>query len=95
MRSRSIASAAPRRRAVACPAALASALLLALAAPAVPAATATSTAIGVKTTETRNLPRTVEAALARGGIPRDAMVAWVQEVDAARPRLAWQADRPR
>jgi D-alanyl-D-alanine carboxypeptidase/D-alanyl-D-alanine-endopeptidase (penicillin-binding protein 4) len=94
MRSRSIASAAPRRRAVACPAALASALLLALAAPAVPAATATSTAIGVKTTETRNLPRTVEAALARGGIPRDAMVAWVQEVDAARPRLAWQADKP-
>ena len=42
----------------------------------------------------RTLPRTVEAALARGGIPREAMVAWVQEVDAARPRLAWQADKP-
>src|SRR5436309_3278417 len=39
-------------------------------------------------------PRAVEAALARGGVPRDAMVAWVQEVDAPRPRLAWQADKP-
>ena len=44
-------------------------------------------------TETRGLPRSVEAALARGGLPRDAMVAWVQDVDAARPRLAWQADK--
>jgi D-alanyl-D-alanine carboxypeptidase/D-alanyl-D-alanine-endopeptidase (penicillin-binding protein 4) len=44
--------------------------------------------------DSRALPRTVEAALARGGIPREAMVAWVQEVDAARPRLAWQADKP-
>jgi serine-type D-Ala-D-Ala carboxypeptidase/endopeptidase (penicillin-binding protein 4) len=44
--------------------------------------------------DARALPRSVEAALARGGIPREAMVAWVQEVDAARPRLAWQADKP-
>ncbi len=44
--------------------------------------------------DTRSLPRSVEAALGRGGIPRDALVAWVQEVDAAKPRLAWQADRP-
>ena len=62
--------------------------------PAAPAATATSTAIAVKPIESRSLPRTVEAALARGGVPRDAMVAWVQEVDAARPRLVWQADKP-
>jgi D-alanyl-D-alanine carboxypeptidase/D-alanyl-D-alanine-endopeptidase (penicillin-binding protein 4) len=45
-------------------------------------------------TETRALPRSVDAALARNDVPRDAMVAWVQEVDAARPRLAWQADKP-
>jgi len=45
------------------------------------------------TTETRALPRSVDAALARGNVPRDAMVAWVQEVDAARPRLAWQAEK--
>jgi D-alanyl-D-alanine carboxypeptidase/D-alanyl-D-alanine-endopeptidase (penicillin-binding protein 4) len=69
-------------------------LLFAFAAPATSAPTATATAIGSKATETRNLPRSVEAALARGGVPRDAMVAWVQEVDAARPRLAWQADKP-
>ena len=42
----------------------------------------------------RALPRSVEAALARNGVPRDALVAWVQEVDAAKPRLTWQADRP-
>ncbi len=42
----------------------------------------------------RALPRSVEGALARGNVPRDALVAWVQEVDAARPRLAWQAERP-
>jgi D-alanyl-D-alanine carboxypeptidase/D-alanyl-D-alanine-endopeptidase (penicillin-binding protein 4) len=46
------------------------------------------------TTETRALPRSVDAALARNNVPRDAIVAWVQEVDAARPRLAWQADKP-
>ncbi|MEO8835938.1 MAG: D-alanyl-D-alanine carboxypeptidase/D-alanyl-D-alanine-endopeptidase, partial [Caldimonas sp.] len=40
------------------------------------------------------LPPAVEAALAHGGVPRDAMVAWVQEVDTARPRLAWQPDKP-
>ena len=42
----------------------------------------------------RALPAGVEAALSRSGIPREAMVAWVQEVDTRRPRLAWQADRP-
>jgi D-alanyl-D-alanine carboxypeptidase/D-alanyl-D-alanine-endopeptidase (penicillin-binding protein 4) len=45
-------------------------------------------------TDSSALPRSVEAALARGGIPREAMVAWVQEVDAPRARLAWQADKP-
>ena len=59
---------------------------------ALPAAAAPARAGGP--VETRALPRTVEAALGRGGIPREAMVAWVQEVDAARPRLAWQPDRP-
>jgi D-alanyl-D-alanine carboxypeptidase/D-alanyl-D-alanine-endopeptidase (penicillin-binding protein 4) len=44
--------------------------------------------------DARSLPRSVEGALARGGVPRDALVAWVQEVDAPRPRLSWQADRP-
>jgi len=44
-------------------------------------------------TDSLVLPRSVEAALARGGVPREAMVAWVQEVDAPRPRLAWQADK--
>jgi serine-type D-Ala-D-Ala carboxypeptidase/endopeptidase (penicillin-binding protein 4) len=47
-----------------------------------------------RASESRTLPRSVEAALARGGVPRDALVAWVQEVDAAQPRLAWQADKP-
>jgi D-alanyl-D-alanine carboxypeptidase/D-alanyl-D-alanine-endopeptidase (penicillin-binding protein 4) len=94
MRSRSIASTAPRRRAAAGLPALATVLLFAFAAPASWAATATAGAIGVKPTETRNLPRSVEAALARGGVPREAMVAWVQDVDAPRARLTWQADKP-
>jgi len=89
-----MASTAPGRRAVARRAVLVAALLLAVALPAAPAPTGTPPAIAAKPTETRGLPRTVEAALARGGVPRDAMVAWVQEVDAARPRLAWQADKP-
>jgi D-alanyl-D-alanine carboxypeptidase/D-alanyl-D-alanine-endopeptidase (penicillin-binding protein 4) len=44
--------------------------------------------------EGRGLPPPVEAALQRSGVPREAMVAWVQEVGMARPRLAWQADKP-
>ena len=44
-------------------------------------------------TESRALPRSVDAALARNNVPRDALVAWVQDVDATRPRLAWQADK--
>ena len=62
------------------------ALAIALPAGAAPAR--------VGAVDARSLPRSVEAALGRGGIPSDAMVAWVQEVDATRPRLAWQADRP-
>jgi len=42
----------------------------------------------------KGLPAAVDRALARGGVPREAMVAWVSEVDATRPRLMWQADRP-
>ena len=55
---------------------------------------APSKATATTATDTRALPRTVEAALARGGVPREALVAWVQDVDAVRPRLAWQADKP-
>jgi D-alanyl-D-alanine carboxypeptidase/D-alanyl-D-alanine-endopeptidase (penicillin-binding protein 4) len=40
------------------------------------------------------LPAIVEAALARGGVPSGALVAWVEEVAGAQPRLAWQAERP-
>ena len=36
------------------------------------------------------LPATVEAALKRAHVPRDALVAVVQEVDARSPRLAWR-----
>jgi D-alanyl-D-alanine carboxypeptidase/D-alanyl-D-alanine-endopeptidase (penicillin-binding protein 4) len=42
----------------------------------------------------RALPAEVEAALARGKVPRDALVAVVQEVDSRRPRLAWRAQQP-
>ncbi len=42
----------------------------------------------------QKLPAGVAAALARGAVPSDAVVAWVAEVDATHPRLAWQADRP-
>jgi D-alanyl-D-alanine carboxypeptidase/D-alanyl-D-alanine-endopeptidase (penicillin-binding protein 4) len=41
-----------------------------------------------------SLPATVEAALQRAGVPREAIAVFVQDVDAARPRLAWQAERP-
>src|SRR4051794_8890658 len=41
----------------------------------------------------RSLPPEVEAALAHAGLPREAMVAWVEEVGATRPRSAWQGDK--
>ncbi|MES2101355.1 MAG: D-alanyl-D-alanine carboxypeptidase/D-alanyl-D-alanine-endopeptidase [Pseudomonadota bacterium] len=40
------------------------------------------------------LPAPVTAALDRAKVPRDAVVAMVQEVDSAHPRLVWQADQP-
>jgi D-alanyl-D-alanine carboxypeptidase/D-alanyl-D-alanine-endopeptidase (penicillin-binding protein 4) len=40
------------------------------------------------------LPAPVAAALDREKLPRDAVVAMVQEVGSTQPRLAWQADRP-
>jgi D-alanyl-D-alanine carboxypeptidase/D-alanyl-D-alanine-endopeptidase (penicillin-binding protein 4) len=40
------------------------------------------------------LPPTVAAALDRARLPRDALVATVQEVGGGRPRLAWQIDKP-
>jgi D-alanyl-D-alanine carboxypeptidase/D-alanyl-D-alanine-endopeptidase (penicillin-binding protein 4) len=42
----------------------------------------------------RGLPVNVEAALARSGVPAQAMVAFAAEVEGGRPRLAWQAERP-
>ncbi|MEO8081347.1 MAG: D-alanyl-D-alanine carboxypeptidase/D-alanyl-D-alanine-endopeptidase [Caldimonas sp.] len=42
----------------------------------------------------RVLPAEAEVALARGPIARESLAAWVQEVGATEPRLAWQADRP-
>jgi D-alanyl-D-alanine carboxypeptidase/D-alanyl-D-alanine-endopeptidase (penicillin-binding protein 4) len=44
--------------------------------------------------DARALPASVDAALTRAGVPREAMVAWVQEVASTRPRLAWQGDKP-
>ncbi|MEP6874940.1 MAG: D-alanyl-D-alanine carboxypeptidase/D-alanyl-D-alanine-endopeptidase [Burkholderiales bacterium] len=40
------------------------------------------------------LPATVAAALDRARLPRDAVVAMVQEVGSGSPRLAWQIDQP-
>ncbi|MEP7101871.1 MAG: D-alanyl-D-alanine carboxypeptidase, partial [Burkholderiales bacterium] len=40
------------------------------------------------------LPAPVAAALDRAKVPREAVVAMVQEVGGARPRLAWQAEQP-
>ena len=73
-----------------CPLARVAALVCAVALT-VPAVAQTVRAAGA---DPRALPRSVEGALARGNVPRDALVAWVQEVDAAKPRLAWQAERP-
>ena len=73
---------APRRPASAA-LAIATAALVSLLAPLV--AHAASATV---------LPPSVDAALHRAGVPRDAMVAWVSEVDASRPRLTWQADKP-
>ena len=43
---------------------------------------------------TDTLPPTVAAALDRAKLPRDAIVAMVQEVGNGNPRLAWQVDQP-
>ncbi len=40
------------------------------------------------------LPAPVSAALDRAKVPRDAVVAMVQEVGSAHPRLVWQVDQP-
>ncbi|CAN5684420.1 D-alanyl-D-alanine carboxypeptidase/D-alanyl-D-alanine-endopeptidase [soil metagenome] len=41
-----------------------------------------------------SLPPEVAAALERAKLPRDAIVAVVQEVSGSRPRLAWRTDQP-
>ncbi len=68
------------------------ALVLVLAAIALPAAGAPPAPAAPAAS--RGLPAEVEAALAHAGLPREAMVAWVEEVGAPRPRVAWQPDRP-
>ncbi len=93
MRLRSIASTATRCRRALIGALAAALLAVAAVVPAAPARAATATALVLRPADARGLPRSVEAALARGGVPREAMVAWVQEVDGARPRAAWQADK--
>jgi len=40
------------------------------------------------------LPAEAEAALEQAGLPREALVAWVQEVGAGAPRLDWQSRQP-
>ena len=72
---------------------LAGTMLLGLAMVATPAIAARPAPVR-NAVESRALPAGVEAALARHGVPREAMVAWVQEVESPRPRLAWQADKP-
>ena len=60
------------------------AVTLALMAPLSPAAPATADA----------LPAPVLDALERANVPRESVVAIVQEVGGARPRLAWQPEQP-
>ena len=55
-------------------------LTIALACIAAPTAAATRRTERTPA-EPRMLPATVEAALARNGVPREALVAWVQEVE--------------
>ncbi|MEO7150996.1 MAG: D-alanyl-D-alanine carboxypeptidase, partial [Burkholderiaceae bacterium] len=50
--------------------------------------------LGTTLAAARDLPPEVEAALERAKVPASALVALVQEVDAARPRLAWQPREP-
>ena len=68
--------------------------MLAIALGCIAAPTAAATRRTERTpAEPRMLPATVEAALARNGVPREALVAWVQEVESDRPRVAFQADK--
>ena len=69
-------------------ASLVSLVLVAISPPAAPQAQGRAGA------EARALPAAVDAALTRAGVPREAMVAWVQDVASPRPRVAWQADKP-
>ena len=50
--------------------------------------------LGAALAAARELPPEVEAALDRAQVPASAMVALAQEVDAPRPRLAWQPRAP-
>ena len=43
---------------------------------------------------TRALPAGVEQALASAGLPKEALVVWVEEAGGNKPRVAWQADKP-
>jgi D-alanyl-D-alanine carboxypeptidase/D-alanyl-D-alanine-endopeptidase (penicillin-binding protein 4) len=91
---RPLASRACGRRARSLLLAVCAASIAALPAPTALAGRAPARPAAAPIDTVHALPRPVEAALARGGVPREAMVAWVQEVDAARPRLAFQPDKP-
>ncbi len=82
-----------RRR---CAALLAVALAATLAVPPSAAARAAQgrTEPGDAAPTARALPADVDGALARARVPRDAIVVWVAEVEAERPRFAWQAEKP-
>ena len=71
------------------------AVLAACAASALFAPTATGAApVAVLVKLPAAVPIEMALALDRAKVPREALVAIVQEVGATRPRLAWQADRP-
>ena len=58
------------------------------------AATAAQHGVAAVAGPSASLPTEVDAALAHGGVPREAIVGWVEEVGSTRPRLALQPDRP-
>jgi serine-type D-Ala-D-Ala carboxypeptidase/endopeptidase (penicillin-binding protein 4) len=66
-------------------------LVLLLACAALPAGAAPPAS--AQAAAARGLPAEVEASLAQAGLPREAMVAWVEEVGATKPRVVWQPDK--
>lgn len=69
-------------------------LACAIGLAAAPAATLAAPRNAAASVATGGLPAPVDAALARAKVPREAMVAWVEEVGTRQPRVAFQTDRP-